>query len=336
MGQKGRRGPNLEVRRNVVPNRDSGWKRVLLQPQEGQCFQRDHSGTENGKAISARLAKCRAPRWRLKLFPLGRTDRRIARPGDERMATAARQKSLVAKTFGAPGTLGPSAALNLALSKTETTARVFVAAETELLLEMYTRMLKKDAALEVVGRDARTPFDPAALAGSGANILLLTSCGKLLEDLDVIRGVRASEPNVEIVMLGEISEEAEFLQCVRAGVRGYLARDSRSEDILRAIMQVREGAAVCPGKLCARLFRYFESEAKSLPSASVHQRLGLTRREQQLIPLVARGLTNKEIANHFSLSEQTVKNHLYRMKHKIGAQDRLSIVHVCRMQGFMV
>jgi DNA-binding NarL/FixJ family response regulator len=64
--------------------------------------------------------------------------------------------------------------------------------------------------------------------------------------------------------------------------------------------------------------------------------LGLTRREQQLIPLVAQGLTNKEIANHFCLSEQTVKNHLYRMMQKVGVSDRLSIVDLCRTQGFVV
>jgi DNA-binding NarL/FixJ family response regulator len=52
--------------------------------------------------------------------------------------------------------------------------------------------------------------------------------------------------------------------------------------------------------------------------------------------LIAEGLTNKEIANRFCLSEQTVKNRLYRMKHKVGAGDRLGIVQVCRIQGFMV
>src|SRR5439155_9728453 len=99
---------------------------------------------------------------------------------------------------------------------------------------------------------------------------------------------------------------------------------------------LQTGHAVCPGPLCALLFRYFESEATVFPSATAHQRLGLTRREQQLIPLVAQGKTNKEIANHFCLSEQTVKNHLYRMKHKVGADDRLSIVQRYRTQGFLL
>jgi len=63
--------------------------------------------------------------------------------------------------------------------------------------------------------------------------------------------------------------------------------------------------------------------------------LGFTRREQQMIPLLTQGLTNKEIANNFSLSEQTVRNHLYRMKRKAGANDRLDIVDVCRQHGFL-
>ncbi|MGA2418605.1 MAG: response regulator transcription factor [Candidatus Acidiferrum sp.] len=244
------------------------------------------------------------------------------------MATAARQRPVTASS-----TVGT---LSLPRATVRPTVRVFVAAETELQLEVLTRLLRKNPSVEIAGIDRRSPFEVAAMVGKGADILLLTSCGNFLEDLTVIRSVRSSQPSAEVVMLGSTSNETEFLQCVRAGVHGYLARDASPEEILEAIFEVRAGAAVCPGKLCVQLFRYFEAEAKSLPSASIHQRMGLTRREQQLVPLVARGLTNKEIANHFSLSEQTVKNHLYRMKHKIGAEDRLSIVHLCRMQGFMV
>ena len=249
------------------------------------------------------------------------------------MATAARQRIVAANS---PGMAGIVAAKTRASSG----IRVFVALENQQTQSEFARLLKKQPEIEIVGMNCRAPLDPQldplALAGSGAEVLLLASCGDLLGDLTVIRNVRSTEPSIEIIMLGDISEEGEFLQCVRAGVRGYLPRNAGSEEILRAVRDVRSGSAVCPGKLCARLFRYFESEAKSLPSASIHQRMGLTRREQQLIPLVARGMTNKEIANHFSLSEQTVKNHLYRMKHKIGADDRLSIVHLCRLQGFMV
>jgi DNA-binding NarL/FixJ family response regulator len=53
---------------------------------------------------------------------------------------------------------------------------------------------------------------------------------------------------------------------------------------------------------------------------------GLTRREQQLIPLIGRGMTNKEIATQLSLSEQTVKNHVHRILRKVGAEDRLGVL----------
>jgi DNA-binding NarL/FixJ family response regulator len=54
----------------------------------------------------------------------------------------------------------------------------------------------------------------------------------------------------------------------------------------------------------------------------------LTRRQQELVPMIARGLTNKEIASHLNLSEQTVKNHIHRMLRRIGASDRLEVIEM--------
>ena len=214
--------------------------------------------------------------------------------------------------------------------------RVFVAAENRLLREALSRMLVKCGNIDVAGVYRAGPFRTEDLLKEEADILLLTSRGSMNEDLSAIRKVRASAPNVQILLIGVNGEETEFLQCVRAGVRGYLPKSASAEDVVEGVRAVQAGEAVCPGTLCALLFHYFEREATSFPSASVHQRMGLTRREQQLIPLIAEGLTNKGIANRFCLSEQTVKNHLYRMKHKVGAGDRLGIVQVCRIQGFMV
>lgn len=213
--------------------------------------------------------------------------------------------------------------------------RVFVAAENRLLREALCRMLARSGEMEVVGADQSESFRMEDLLEAQPDIMLLASRKNRDEDVTAIRMVRTSAPRVKILLIGMMGEESEFLQCVRAGVHGYLPGDASAADVLQGIRALQEGQAICPGALCATLFRYFESEATCFPSASAHQKLGLTRREQQLIPLIAEGLTNKEIANRFCLSEQTVKNHLYRMKHKIGAEDRLGIVQVCRTQGFM-
>jgi two-component system nitrate/nitrite response regulator NarL len=215
--------------------------------------------------------------------------------------------------------------------------RVYVAAENRLMRETLSRILAKSGEIEVVGTDEVNAFPMEDLLKEETDVLLLaTSGGNRIEDLNTIRTVRTSAPRVQILLIGVTGDEAEFLQCVRAGVRGYLPGDASAQDVVSGVRALQADKAVCPGTLCAVLLRYFESEATSFPSASMHQRLGLTRREQQLIPLIAEGLTNKEIANRFYLSEQTVKNHLYRMKHKVGAGDRLGIVQVCRSQGFML
>ena len=238
--------------------------------------------------------------------------------------------------------------------------RVFVAAENRLLREALSRMLTKNGDIEVITSEASEPFQQSSQgnaqnslpkddlrpsstpetkawpSSNDAEIFLLSSKGNLEQDLAAIRRIRSASPELLILLIDVTGDENNFLQCIRAGVRGYLPRDASAEDVVDAVKAIHTGKAVCPGSLCAALFRYIEHEATCFPSASVHQRLGLTRREQQLIPLVAEGLTNKEIANRFCLSEQTVKNHLYRMKQKVGADDRLGIVQVCRTQGFMV
>jgi DNA-binding NarL/FixJ family response regulator len=164
----------------------------------------------------------------------------------------------------------------------------------------------------------------------------LFSRDRLQADLDQIESIREHATGVKILFVGSAKEDAEFLQYVRAGISGYLWREASAEDIAQGILNVQAGKAVCPGELCAALFRFFEDAEPRLPFGSPTQRLGLTRREQQIVPLIAKGFTNKEIANHFCLSEQTVKNHLYRMKHKIGAEDRLSIVQKFRHHGLMI
>jgi len=214
--------------------------------------------------------------------------------------------------------------------------RVFVAAENRLLREALARVLTKGGCVEVIATDSAAPFHTDALLDARPDILLLTSRGSLQEDLSAIQQVRAASPAVRILLIGMAKDEREFLQCVRAGISGYLLRDASAGEVLQGVQAVHAGEAVCPGALCAALFRYFESDTASLPCVSGRRRLGLSRRELQLIPLIAQGLTNKEIANHFSLSEQTVKNHLYRMKHKIGAEDRLEMVQLYRTQGFLV
>jgi DNA-binding NarL/FixJ family response regulator len=214
--------------------------------------------------------------------------------------------------------------------------RTYVLAENELVREALFRVLSKNENLVVVVGQNDGGSDFGRPVGSSVDVLVLVSRENTQADLEQIAAIRKGAPGLKILLIGSAKEDSEFLPYVRAGISGYLWRDASSEDVARAIENVHAGRAVCPGELCAALFRFFEDAEPRLPFGSPTQRLGLTRREQQIVPLIAKGFTNKEIANHFCLSEQTVKNHLYRMKHKIGAEDRLSIVQKFRVHGLLL
>ena len=213
--------------------------------------------------------------------------------------------------------------------------RILLAMGNRVVRDFLLHTLSKNVDFALLAPDDAHLSPSNSLLSSSADLLLFALRGNSAEDLTAIRKIRTLSPKLPILLIGATGQESEFLQFVRAGVHGYLSPAASPDDVCRGIRALLSGEAICPGVLCASLFRYFEREATSFPSAAIRQRLGLTRREQQLIPLIAEGLTNKEIANRFCLTEQTVKNHLYRMKNKIGAEDRLSIVQVCRSQAFM-
>ncbi|HKV62163.1 MAG TPA: response regulator transcription factor [Candidatus Acidoferrum sp.] len=187
--------------------------------------------------------------------------------------------------------------------------------------------------LDIVGQSSAFPEMADLLRETKAAILLLNSTGSHREDMRVVRAVRELDEPIRIVMMGMKAEGSEFLQCVRAGVVGYLLMDASTEEVVEAIRVVREGGAACPANLSMVLFQYFQQEMGEFPSSSVREQVGLTRKEQQILRLVAQGMTNKEIAQECCLSEQTVKNRLYRMNQKVGTEDRLDIVRYCRARG---
>jgi DNA-binding NarL/FixJ family response regulator len=101
-------------------------------------------------------------------------------------------------------------------------------------------------------------------------------------------------------------------------------------ELAAAVRAVAKGQAICPPNLCMALFEFVaEDRSESFDFRLGHDR-GLTRREQQLMQMIDRGLTNKEIAAQLNLSEQTVKNHVHRMLRKLGASDRLAAAELCR------
>lgn len=210
---------------------------------------------------------------------------------------------------------------------------VFLLAGNRLLREALARVLKKRGDITVVGAAAYSPQALKEIAESGCDVLVLDSLTSTLSDLGFVREAIRSVPELRVVLIGMDEEESTFLKAVRAGAAGYVLRDASAMDVVAAVRSVAQDEAVCPPRLCLSLFHYIAREMSDVPNVRVKVQLGLTRRQQQLVPLIAQGLTNKEIAAHLNLSEQTVKNHVHRMLQRVGAEDRLAVVQMVRLQG---
>jgi len=211
--------------------------------------------------------------------------------------------------------------------------RVFLIAENRLLREALSRILSKRPELELVGA---VPFSTEAIHNileASPEILVLDSVPSLLGDFDFVRGVRAAAPNLRILLIGMDDDQDLFLRAVRAGVVGYVLKDASAMDVVAAVRAVSQEEAVSPPRLLNSLFRHVATQSAGIPSVRVRLDFGLTRREQQLVPMIGQGLTNKEIASQLNLSEQTVKNHVHRMLQKVGVSDRLSVVELLRDHG---
>ncbi len=206
----------------------------------------------------------------------------------------ATQATLKQSSTGSENRVTTETSKSCDLSQSVRKIRVRVDSGNHALHELLMSMLTNHAGLEMLAGDANEIFRVERILKNSPDVLLLTSRGNLDSDISNNCKVRMAAPEVRIVMFGGTRAEREFLQYVRAGIRGYLLMGACAKDVWEALEAVHAGKASCPSTLCGLLFNYFEREATSLPSGAVRQQLGLTRREQQLIPLIAEGLTNKE------------------------------------------
>jgi len=222
------------------------------------------------------------------------------------------------------------------MSATVERVGVFLLAENRLLREALARILDKKSDITVVGACSFSPQVVEQIIKARPDVLVMDSFTSATSHVEFIREARCRVHGLKVVMIGMDPDEQAFLRSVREGAMGYVLKDASALEVVAAVRAVASDEGVCPPQLCAALFRYVARQWNQVPSFQVKVSLGLTNREQQLVILIGRGLTNKEIATQLQLAEQTVRNHVHRMLRKVGASDRLAVVELCRMQGLPV
>ncbi len=213
--------------------------------------------------------------------------------------------------------------------------RVFLMMENRLLREALIRLLRKRSDLVVVGYDDPADATPYRVPERQFDVLLIDSFQTIWTTAKIARET-GGKAAYKAVLIGMEPDEELFMAAVRSGVMGYLLKDASASELVAAVRAVYRGEAVCPPQLCATLFRFVAHVVEETPVKRTASKPDLTLRQQQLVTLVAKGLTNKEIASHLNLSEFTVRNHIHRILKQVDAVSRSEAVETIRAYGYSI
>jgi DNA-binding NarL/FixJ family response regulator len=240
----------------------------------------------------------------------------------------------VAKSSIAGMALGPTTPANDQFAAPDMS--VFLVADNRLLRETVARVLRKKALIRLAGASGDTGLTWEEISASRCGVVL-AECSTLRPGAKLISDLSLHQ--IKVVVFGMDEDPDIFLKYASFGVAGYLLKDASAAEIIAAIRGVTRGEAVCPPKFCMSLIRYMSShnnsDASEPSGRSESRRPLLTHRQFQLLNLVAKGLTNKEIGTTLNLSEFTVKNHMRRIMRRVEAGNRQEAVQLIQATGLL-
>ncbi|WP_152366163.1 response regulator [Microlunatus speluncae] len=201
--------------------------------------------------------------------------------------------------------------------------RVLIVDDQALLRGSFRVLLETEPGLIVVG-EAGTGAAAVALARElTPDVVLMDVRMPELDGIEATRQICAETADVRVLILTTFDLDDYVYASLRAGASGFLLKDSPPADLLAAIAVIARGDALLAPSVTRRLIATFASQP---PAASVAGLDGVTDREREVLTLIARGLSNTEIADHLYLSPATVKTHIGQLLRKLDARDRARLV----------
>jgi two-component system nitrate/nitrite response regulator NarL len=186
---------------------------------------------------------------------------------------------------------------------------------------------------EVVGEAGTGEETIEAVRSARPDLLLLDVSMPRLSGLDALRAIGTSCDTTRTIILSGGLDKSQLLMAVQLGARGVVLKDSATELVFEAMTRVVAGQSWVGQTLIADLM----DVVRGLPhqQAVAARPFGLTPREREVLSLVVAGCANKEIAQRFAVSEETVKHHLTRMFDKVGAANRLELAMTATRNGLV-
>ena len=200
------------------------------------------------------------------------------------------------------------------------TVRILIADDHPIFCAGLRRLLEVEPGFDVVG-EARDGVEAVELACVlRPDLVLLDLAMPRMEGLDVIRELTRRGIGARLILLTASITRSRIVEALRDGAHGVIMKEAASDLLFRAVRSVMAGQTWVDRDTVADLLHYMRGQS---PADAPRKRL--TPREQQVVAAVASGLTNKDIARQFSVSEDTIKHHLSSIFDKVGVSNRLEL-----------
>ena len=202
--------------------------------------------------------------------------------------------------------------------------RILIADDHTIFRDGLRRLLESEPEFQVIGEAADGAEALALSQRMNPDVLLLDLAMPRMPGLDTLRELSNQRSPVKVVLLTAAIEKRQIIEALQMGARGVVMKDAATQLLLTGVRTVMKGKYWVGRESVVDMVSYLKEQAAQQPPSPA-KNYGLTRRELEILSTIVSGLSNKEIAHRFSLSEDTVKHHLTNIFDKVGVSSRLEL-----------